>query len=180
MPFARKLFKTLLVLAIAFVLVGLFLPDHARLQRQIEIAAPPERIYAQIADLRAFHAWSPWRQSNQYGGWRFSDPSTGVGARMSWLSQDQSEELGSMQITRTEPPRLVEFRLQFGDKGDGLARFRIEPVEFDQDRTRVTWEFETDFGWDIFSRYVGLFLDRMLGPSYDAGLKALKARVEKS
>ncbi|RMG36185.1 MAG: hypothetical protein D6720_05695 [Gammaproteobacteria bacterium] len=178
MPFARKLFKTLLVLAIAFVLLGLFLPDHASLQRQIVIDVPPQRVYAQIADLRAFHRWSPWRRNEGNGGWRFSDPSSGVGARMSWLSQDGTTELGSMELIRAEPPRLVAFRLQFGDKGDGLARFRLDPI--DSGGTRVTWTFETAFGWDIFSRYVGLMLDRMLGPSYDAGLKALKASVERS
>ena len=42
----------------------------------------------------------------------------------------------------------------------------------------MRWQFSTEFGWDLFSRYVGLMLDTMIGASYTKGLKELKSRVE--
>jgi carbon monoxide dehydrogenase subunit G len=66
-------------------------------------------------------------------------------------------------------------QLEFGDKGSGNATFRLEP---EGSATRVRWQFHTDFGWDLFGRYVGLMLDSMIGMSYEKGLNTLKARVE--
>ena len=51
-------------------------------------------------------------------------------------------------------------------------------LEPEGDTTRVRWQFDTEFGWDLLGRYVGLMLDGMIGTSYDKGLKELKARIE--
>ena len=59
-----------------------------------------------------------------------------------------------------------------GDEGIGEGSQEITSA------TILRWQFSTDFGWDIFGRYVGLMLDSMIGVAYDKGLRTLKQRLE--
>ena len=44
--------------------------------------------------------------------------------------------------------------------------------------TRVTWTNEGDMGANPVNRYFGLFMDRLVGPDFEGGLKNLKVLVE--
>ena len=177
MAFARLVFRVLLGLLLLLVLIGFFLPSSAQVERSIVIAAPAEKIFPHINGMRAFHAWSPWSDIDPSTRYEFSGPEQGIGSQMSWYSGDDRVGAGSQEITASEPNRRIETRLQFGEDGSGRATFLLEP---DGTATRVRWQFETEFGWDLFSRYVGLMLDTMIGASYTKGLKALKSRVEQA
>jgi hypothetical protein len=176
MALARLLFRVLLILLILLVVIGLMLPSKALVERRIEIDASPETIFSQINNLRNFHAWSPWTAMDPDTHYGFEGPQAGVGARMLWSSSQTDAGDGSMEIVRSEPPREVEARLNFGGKGHGIATFLLAPQT--NGHTTVTWRFETDFGWDLFGRYLGLMFDGMIGITYAKGLQTLKQRVE--
>lgn len=177
MAFARLALHTLLILLGLFVLVGLLLPAAVTVERSIFIQASPERVFAQLDDLSAFHDWSPWNTGDPQTAYRFAGPARGVGARMLWSSGDAQAGAGSLEIVHSEPYRRVDTELVFGDQGGGHARFDLEP---EAGGTRVRWQFHTRFGWDLFGRYVGLMLDNMIGSQYQRGLATLKARLETS
>ncbi len=107
--------------------------------------------------------------------YEFSGPDQGVGSRMAWHSGDGRVGHGSQEITAILPTERVEMKLEFGEQGNGTAAFLLEP---EGDATRVRWRFRTEFGWDLFSRYVGLMLDSMIGAAYEKGLRTLKDHVE--
>ncbi len=176
MALARLLFRVLLILLILLVVIGLMLPSKALVERSIEIDAPPQTVFAQINSLRNFHAWSPWTAMDPNTSYSFEGAETGVGARMLWSSTQAEVGGGSMEIVRSEPPLEVEARLNFGGKGQGIATFLLAPQV--NGHTTVTWRFETDFGWDLFGRYLGLMFDGMIGTTYARGLRTLKQRVE--
>ena len=52
--------------AVAVIVVflggGYVLPGEAVVQRQIVIAAPPEKVFAVIGSLKRFNEWSPWAE----------------------------------------------------------------------------------------------------------------------
>lgn len=176
MGFARLAFRTLLTLLILLVLIGLLLPSSAEVERSIVIDAPPGKIFPHLNGMRAFHAWSPWSRIDPDTEYRFSGPEQGVGSRMTWQSGNAQVGRGSQEITASVPEQRVETRLVFGDQGNGSAVFMLEP---EGNSTRIVWQFRTEFGWDLFNRYVGLMLDTLIGTSYDKGLKELKSLVEK-
>lgn len=175
MAFARLAFRVLFILLILFAVIGLLLPSSTAVERSIVIDAPPSEVFPHLNGMRAFHAWSPWSAIDPQTAYEFSGPEQGVGSRMSWYSGDQQVGQGSQEITLSLPDREVETRLEFGDKGSGTATFLLQP---EGDATRVRWQFSTEFGWDLFSRYVGLMLDSIIGAQYDKGLRDLKARIE--
>ena len=177
MAFARLAFRVLFILLILLAVIGLLLPSSTAVERSIVIDAAPAKVFPHLNGMRAFHAWSPWSAIDPETVYEFSGPEQGVGSRMSWYSGNQQVGQGSQEITVSQPHRKVETSLVFGDKGNGTATFVLEP---DGSATRVRWQFSTEFGWDLFGRYVGLLLDNMIGTQYDTGLKDLKAMVERT
>jgi hypothetical protein len=177
MALARLIFRVLLVLLILLAVIGLLLPSSASVERSIVIDAPAEAIFPHINGMRAFHTWSPWADVDPQTRYRFEGPEHGVGSRMVWQSGDDQVGRGSQEITASIPNERVDMQLEFGDKGDGRATFLLEP---DGASTRLRWQFDTDFGWDVFGRYVGLMLDSMIGSAYSKGLKTLKAQLEEA
>ncbi len=175
MAFARLMFRVLLTLLILLAVIGMLLPSAAQVERDITIEAAPAKLFPHLNGMRAFHAWSPWANIDPQTHYEFSGPETGVGSRMTWSSGDQRVGEGSQEITASVANQRVETRLEFGDKGHGTATFVLEP---DGRATRLRWQFSTEFGWDLFGRYVGLMLDSMIGTSYDKGLRDLKSRIE--
>jgi uncharacterized protein YndB with AHSA1/START domain len=177
MAFARLAFRFLLILLILLIGIGLLLPSHTTVQRSIVINAPPAQVFPHVNSMRAFHAWSPWTDIDPDTRYAFDGPESGVGSRMTWQSGNQQVGAGSQEITLSQPGQQVATTLDFGGKGRGVASFFLEPQA---QGTLLRWQFETEFGWDLFSRYVGLMLDSMIGASYDKGLRTLKMRIEQS
>lgn len=175
MAFARLLFRVLLILLVLFVGVGLILPSTALVERRIVVNAPTEAVFPHINSMRAFHQWSPWSAIDPDTHYVFEGPEQGVGSRMVWNSDNVQVASGSQEITKSVNNESVETYLTFGEKGDGTARWYLSPQA---DATEVVWQFQSDFGWDLFSRYIGLMMDSMIGPSYEQGLATLKQRVE--
>lgn len=176
MALARLLFRVLLTLLILLLVIGLMLPSNAVVERHVDIAAPAQKVFPHINNLSNFHAWSPWSAMDPNTDYTFEGPDNGVGSRMLWQSRQSEVGVGSMQIVRSEPDREVETKLDFGGKGHGIATFILTPQTSGQ--TRVTWRFRTEFGWDLFGRYIGLMFDGMIGKTYEKGLETLKQRVE--
>ncbi len=43
------------------------------------------------------------------------------------------------------------------------------------DQSEVTWQMQADMGLNPIARITGLFLDRMIGPTFDRGLENMAA-----
>ena len=175
MTFIRLAFRILLTLLIVLVLIGLVLPSSAQVSRTLLIDAPVEAVFPHVNNMRRFHAWSPWTNVDPSTRYVFEGPEAGVGASMRWYSGEEGIGEGSQRITASEADQRVETSLEFGDKGEGVATFELTPLD---GGTEIRWTFSTEFGWDIFGRYVGLLLDNMIGTAYDRGLRTLKERLE--
>jgi hypothetical protein len=178
--FLIRLLKRLAILLVSLLvilaIVGLFLPDSASVERKMVINGEPEKIYPWISSLRRFNEWSPWANLDPNIAVEFSGPEAGEGAKMAWSSEMPSVGTGSQTITEVKENEYVRAALDFGDQGDATAAWLLAPVDGGQ--TEITWQFHTQFGYDIIGRYFGLLLDRWVGQAYEQGLATLKTRVE--
>ncbi len=174
-----RLLKNILIgvvgLVLAAALIGLFLDERVHVERSISIEAPPSVVFALVNDLRQFNRWSPWAETDPNIRYTFDGPASGEGARMSWESEHPNVSSGSSEIIESRPDRLVRTALDFGSQGDAVAFFSLEPVD---SGTRVTWGFDSDFGYDLVGRYFGLLMDGWVGGDYERGLARLKRLAE--
>lgn len=169
--FAGSLVGLLVMLAA----IGLLLPSTAHVERQILIQAEPDQVFPFLNAPRAFNLWSPWARRDPSTQYRFSGPEQGVGAHMAWHSEHPQVGSGSQEIIASVINQRVAVALDFGAQGTAVAYYDLQRIE---GATEVSWGFDTDFGYDIVGRYVGLLFERWIGPDYEQGLANLKQLVE--
>lgn len=162
-------------LVVLLFAVGFFLPDKVHVERSVEIDAGAEKIFPYLNDFRQFNRWQPWAQLDANTDYQYSGADSGVGARMAWSSDNPNVGHGSQEIIASSKNSRVETLLDFGSEGTARAYFQLQPED---NVTRITWGFDTDFKGDIIARYFGLMFDNWIGADYEKGLASLKQLVE--
>lgn len=169
-----------LVAAAALIVVGgsFLLPAQGVVTRSIEIAAPPEKVFAIVGDLRRFDEFSPWAEMDPGIEYTFEGPESGLGQEMNWSSANSDIGRGTQAITRFEPPGFVASRLSHGpgsvSAGRAYSSFEITLAD---KGSNVSWTYTTDLQ-GIPAKWFGLLLDRRIGPHYERGLARLKVVAE--
>jgi uncharacterized protein YndB with AHSA1/START domain len=157
-------------------IVGYALPGTFTVVRTAAIAAPPDKVYALVADPRRWKEWSAWNRRDPKMQIEYGGPPAGMGAKWSWKSRSEGD--GEMTFTAAEPGRRVAFDLYFPDFGTtSKGELRLEPAGAD---TRVTWTMHGDMGANPLYRWFALGADGMVGKDFEEGLAGLKALAEKS
>jgi len=171
----KKILLGLAFLIAMLVIVGFLLPRDVHLERAVTLDAPQSTVFALLNDYSRFNEWSPWAGIDPQAKYSYEGPSQGVGARMAWQSDHSEVGNGSQEITASQPYDRVESSLDFGPQGTADAFFQLSR---EGDATKVVWGFDGDMGFNPIGRYFGLFMESMLGPSYEKGLASLKQLAE--
>ena len=170
--------------AIVFFIMGLtvifyggayMLPGEARVERSIEIAAPPEKVFGIVADLRRVPEWSPWVEADPKTKFTFEGPEQGAGQVMRWASNNPMVGSGALTITGAEADRRIATTSEYTGFGTSAAAMNFAP---EGTGTRVTWVFESKLP-GVVDRWAGLGIDRSVGAEYERALRNLKALVER-
>lgn len=175
MVFVKGALITALGLILLFFGVGLFLPSTAHVERSIVVDAPQATVFALTNGYARFNEWSPWAEMDADTEYTYEGPSCGVGAKMSWISDNKNVGSGSQEVVFSTPFDEVKVQLDFGEQGIADAFYHFIPVD---GGVNVTWGFDTDFGFNLIGRWFGLFFDSMIGSDYEKGLANLKALAE--
>lgn len=166
----------LVLVSIGLVGGGMMLSPAFTVTRSLLVNAPPEKVYAFVADPRGWAQWSAWNRRDPAMAITYSGPASGVGAAWSW--QSKSEGDGRMTFTSVEPGRRVAFDLELAGvdaRSKGELHFTREG-----NATRVTWTMNGDMGSNPLYHWFAAFADRVMGPDFEGGLANLKDVAEKS
>jgi uncharacterized protein YndB with AHSA1/START domain len=171
-----------LIKAIVFIVAALtvifyggayILPGEARVERAIEIAAPPDKVFAIAGDLRRMPEWSPWVALDPRTAFSFEGPEQGgVGQAMRWASNNPLVGSGTQKVTAHVPNETFSTAT---DYGASAATMSFTPAG---GGTRVSWSFRSDLP-GVIDRWAGLMIDGSVGEEYEKGLANLKALAEK-
>lgn len=166
----------LAVLVFVLLVVAFLFPRSYQVERSIIIRAAPQEIFGHVGNLRAWKNWSAWHERDPSMKLSFSEQTSGVGAWSAWESD--TEGSGRMTIMAYEPPKRLEYRLEFPDMNMvSSGAFELTPVSAG---VRTVWRTEGELGMNPIHRWFGLFLDRMIGADFDHGLGRLKLICEGS
>jgi uncharacterized protein YndB with AHSA1/START domain len=152
--------------------------DTYTVERSATIAAAPERVYEQIADLHKWTAWSPWEDVDPNLQRTYSGAQAGKGAVYAWSGNRKAGQ-GRMEITEaTTPSRVVIdllFEKPFKSRSDTV--FSIQP---DGEGSRVTWAMSGKS--TLMTKVMGIFtsMDKLIGPDFEKGLARLRTVAEKA
>ena len=107
----------LMLIVVALLLAALMLyvatrPASFRIQRSLRIAAPREKLFAYVADLHNFDAWSPWAPLDPAMRKTHSGAASGVGSGYEWQGNAKVGH-GRMEIVEATAPERVLIKLDF-------------------------------------------------------------------
>jgi hypothetical protein len=172
----KKILKLLAAALVIFLIIAGLQPSDYKVERSLVINAPASAIFAQVNNLHAWEAWSPWAKLDPNAKITFEGPRAGKGAIHHW---DGNNEIGagSMEITESSPYKSIQMKLDFLKpmKGTATSGFTFTP---EGNGTKVTWSMEGKR--DFLAKVVGLIMscDAMIGDMYDKGLANLKTVVK--
>jgi hypothetical protein len=166
-----RIFGTIVALWLILVLVGFVLPGHYRVVRSTVIAERPAVVFPLVGDLRAWSRWGVWFRRDPGMQIEYSPATTEVGAWSQWKSKSQGD--GKMTITAVHPNDDFEYSMLFADIGM-LSHGTMALEEAPGGGTKVTMAMDGDLGHNPVHRWFGVFMDKLVGPDFEAGLANLK------
>jgi hypothetical protein len=172
-----EVFLAILLALAFFLVVGLFLPKTARIQRTVEVGNPISHVYDTLNGFHRFNDWSPWHAADPGMKVSISGPVNGPGAKLEFqASEGGSAGKGSLEITESElneSDALIKMDL-IADWDGTNKRSSFKLVQDGKTRAvNVQWDVRVDYGWDILGRYKGMYLDGALGEDMEASLARL-------
>jgi hypothetical protein len=173
MTWLKRTIIALVATTAVFFAVGLALPSEYGVERKLLVDAPAERAFDEVNNLENYNLWSPWKAADPTMKVTYGEKRVGEGASYSWTSEESGE--GTLTITSSTPHERIETDLDFGEMGTAKGYWVF--VE-KGDSVEVTWGFAGDAGANIPTRYMGLMMDGMVGPQFEAGLAEIKKRAE--
>ena len=165
----------LVMVIVALVAYASTKPDRFRVARSLTIAAPPDKLFPLINDLRGFNRWNPYERKDPGTGTYAGTPA-GVGTSYAWDSTKVGK--GAMTITDVTAPGRVVMRIDFEKpfKALNTATFTITPKD---GGSKVTWAMEGPALLVTKIMDVVIGMDKMVGNDFAEGLRNLKELAEK-
>lgn len=172
---ARTILLLLGALVVALIAVIALQPSTFAIERAIDIAAPPDVVFAHLDSPKAMDAWSPWVKMDPEQKLSHEGPESGVGAIESW--EGPKIGAGRLTITGVKPNEEVEMRLEFTKpmKATNRALFTLTPAG---DGTRITWRMEGTNNFVGKAASLVMNMDETVGGTFEHGLADLKTLAE--
>lgn len=165
-----ELIISAVIVALLFLAIGLFLPDHARVERKIELSNPTTQVYDFLNHFKRYNQWQPWASIDPRAQYTLEGPEYGVGAKINWKSWNKVIGEGSLTIDESEPEALLRMGLDNNWRGsDKTFTFTIDQ-NVQTNAVTLVWALDVDYGWDILGRYAGLYLNGRVGELMNDGL----------
>jgi hypothetical protein len=168
-----EIITAVVLAALFFLAIGLFLPKTARITRTQNLANPMNQVVDSLNGFHKFRDWSPWGGQNVPHS--LSGERHGEGARVEFTSTVDPNASGTMELVETEVDdngaQFIRMRLDNGWSGDNKrSSFKISQ-DGKTKAVTVQWDVRVDYGWNIIGRYKGMYLDGTLGESMEESLR---------
>jgi effector-binding domain-containing protein/uncharacterized protein YndB with AHSA1/START domain len=174
-----KLFLSILkwvgIVIIGLIAISFLLPSKSKVERTLVIKADAASVFNLVNDLHKWELWSPWHDMDPNMKITYNEIQNGKGASYAWTSDNKNVGNGSMEILSSNTNSEIITQMHFGDMGNPTAIFKFLP---EGTSTKVSWTFEGNsdevpFYMRPISKYFSLFMDKLIGPDFERGLKKL-------
>jgi len=159
---------TIIAVIAAVALIALLLPRKVVVTRQTDVAMGPGDIIARVASTEGFQTFNPYCTTDPDLKITPFGPAEGVGSGFRF---EGKEGKGTQTVTGVTATRVTHL-IDLGAMGKPVQTIDAHATDTG---ARVTWTVTSDMGFNPVFRIFGLFMDRMLGKTYELGLKNIKA-----
>ena len=164
-----ELLIAFVIVAVLFVVIGVFLPRKG----SVELTNPIVQVFDTVNGYRKFANWSAFTVVDPRAKLKVSGPASGEGAKFSWDSFEKGVGKGSIEIIESVPNEKVVAKLtnfwRGGNKRSTIF-LRTQPTT---GATRLLWKVGLDCSWDLLCRYQGMYLNGRMGELMRTSLNKL-------
>lgn len=171
------------MVVVLFLVIALFLPAKRVLTYSIETNRPANTVYDVVNGFHHFKSWNPLLSYDSKMKVDISADSKVKGATLKYSSEKTVVGAGTWTLAEQEPGKKVVYKLDNNSVGsDKTMVITIEPVvakskniTVNTKNLRVTQQYTVDYGWNLFGRYAGMYVNRNVGDEMKSGLQKLNA-----
>lgn len=159
---------TILAVIAAAVLIAMLLPRKVVVTRQADVDMAPAEVIARVTSTEGFQTFNPYCTTDPDLKITPFGPASGVGSGFRFEGKEGKGTQTVTSVTDTGVTHSIDL---------GAMGKPVQTIEAESTATgsRVTWTVTSDTGFNPVFRIFGLFMDRMLGKTYELGLKNIKA-----
>jgi len=162
-----------LSLLVVLLILPTIMSDKASTSQSLQINAEALLVFRLVNKPAKWKLWSPFELDNPEMTSFYEGPEQGAGASHRWESEKTGN--GSMLILKSEPYSFIQSELDFGNNGVALDEWQF--IE-NEEGVEVIWTLNlSDLSYP-FGKYFGFFLDGLMNPMQEKGLKKLKEIAE--
>lgn len=164
------------IVAALMILVGLLLPSSRFLVQSVETNRKMTIVFDTLNSFRRFKDWNPLVLRDPKVDLKLSGPDAGVGAKLSWTSNQKRVGNGSWEITKSVPGERVEIAIEDERRGhDKTTKFILKPTGRGaiKRNVEITQTYAVHYGWNLIGRYAGLYVSSHVGDDMKLGLSRL-------
>ncbi len=167
----------LLAAVVIYFIACLFGPKEFKTSRSTTIHAPANVVFTNLSDYRNWEKWSPWRKYDTLCKYEYSQNQGQADAFVKWDGNKNAGQ-GEMRTIEIAQDKSLAYIIHFIKPMESQAKGAFTLDDAGNGETKVTWAFESQFGF--LSRALMLFYDmeKMIGNDYENGLANLKAVCE--
>ncbi len=173
----RLALSALSAIAALITLGAWALPDSYYAEDQIVIAASPDAVYAELANLRAWAEWHGLFAPGAPGvAQTYSGPDHGPGASLSWRAADGG---GAATLLTARPPGFLGYEITVEDgawRAETRGEFHLSG-QGEGTEVRLT-ESGAVRGIPLLERYQTALTQTLINRTLGYNLTALKRRIE--
>jgi uncharacterized protein YndB with AHSA1/START domain len=154
-----------------FVVIALFLPSSASVERRIELSNPTTQVYDALNHFKLYNSWQPWAANDNLTRYSVEGPEFGIGSKFNWDSPfNRDVGTGTLEIVQSDPDERIVMALTNDWRGhDKTQSFILEP-DTKTNSVLLRWVIDVEYGWDLIGRFAGLYLNGRVGESMNGGL----------
>ena len=169
------------MVVVLFLVIALFLPAKRVVWHDIETNRPANTVYDVVNGFHHFKDWNPLLSYDNKMKVDISADPKAQGATLKYVSSKNVVGSGTWTLAEQDPGKKVVYKLDTNSIGSNKTMvFTIEPVvakskniTVNTKNLRVTQTYTVDYGWNLFGRFAGMYVNRNVGDEMKTGLQKL-------
>ena len=174
-----KVLKWIGIVIGTLLIISFVLPGSSHVERSRVIKADVPVVFNLVNDLHQWQKWSPWYHLDTAAKMEYFGSGIGKGSAYTWHSENKNVGSGRMEVTDVKDNEYIASDLRFDGMGTSKVKYTFTK---EADGTKVTWAMDS-YSSEMpvymrpMSKYFNLFMDKMIGPDFELGLKNMDSVV---
>ncbi|MGY1425378.1 polyketide cyclase [Lysobacter sp. A289] len=155
---------SLAIVAVAFLVIGFFLPSTRHIQQSVETNRKITIVYDTLNSFARFDDWNVLPLRDPEMDIKLTGPDSGIGAQLDYSSDAKGVGDGSWKLVDSQPRKSVSFEVVNNEPGSNKrTSYILEPTGRSNRNVKITQIYDVDYGMNLFGRYAGMYVTSGMG-----------------